>query len=160
MKLGNPDTRRDVLPHITILYFEENLSREKTNKVIQRLNDFQIKQPVTIDTKKITNWEHKVVAIFNTFPIHNVKEEIEKLLSKTEIKFNTEYKKIYGDTIGDHMKLARQIYSGKVKEVINIFQNHLPKKISFERIALVNYETKEKDILWEKRFPKQEKVTS
>lgn len=153
MKLGNIDKRANVLPHVTVLYFEENLSKDKTNEVIQLLRNLQIKRPITLDIKEITNWEHKVVAIFNTSPVCNLKKGIENILSKTELKFNTEYKKIYGDTIGDHMKLARQILPEKVKEVINMFQNQLPQEISFERITLVNYDTEEKDILWSKSFP-------
>lgn len=153
MKLGEIDPRENVLPHTTILYFEEALTKEQINKIVQHLDSLQINQPIALDIVKVTIWKHKVVAIFDVSPLQSIKNEIDKLLSKTPIKFNTEYKKIYGNTFGDHMKLARQVRPNKNEEVIKLFQKNLPNKISFEKVALIGYGTEEKDILWEKKLP-------
>lgn len=152
--LGENDPRINVLPHSTILYIEEDLTKEQINKIIQQLDKLQIHKPIVLGISKITNWKHKVIAMLDTSPLENLKNEIETLLNKTNIKFNNEYKKDYGDTIGNHIKLARQIYPNKIKEAINMFQKNLIKEISFERIAFIDYETEEKDILWEKRLSK------
>ncbi|KKQ41979.1 MAG: hypothetical protein US60_C0026G0018 [Microgenomates group bacterium GW2011_GWC1_37_8] len=158
-KLGNVDPRGNVLPHATILYFEEDITKEKMDKLSQFLNNLQLKQPITLDIENITNWEHRVVAVFNISPLVSLKENIELIVSGAGLKFNTEYKKTYGDTIGDHMKLVRQVLPEKTNEVISIFQNQLPKKVSFERIALVNYDTEEKDIRWEMKLPEKKLLT-
>lgn len=148
-KLGNVDPRGNVLPHTTILYFEEDISKENMDRLSQLLNNLQLKQPITLNVEKITNWKHKVVALFDISPLVSLKEYMELIVNRTGLKFNTEYKKTYGDTIGDHMKLARQVIPEKTNEVVSIFQNQLPKKVSFERIALINFDAEEKDILWE-----------
>lgn len=158
-KLGNIDLRGNVLPHVTILYFEEDITKGKIDTLIQFLNSLQLKQPITLDIEKITNWEHKVVAIFKTFPLVSLKKNIELIVSGVGLKFNTEYIKTYGDTIGDHMKLARQVLPGKTNKVISIFQKCLPKKVAFERIALVNYNTEEKGMLWEIKLPEKKFFT-
>lgn len=154
MKLGKIDPRENVLPHTTVLYFEEVLIKEQIDNIIQQLDNLQINQPITLDIVKITSWKHKVVAMFDISPLSNLKSEIEKLISKTEVKFNTEYKKIYGNSIGDHMKLARQINPNNSGEIIELFQNNLPMKVPFQRIAFIGYETVEKDILWEEKLSK------
>jgi len=152
MRLGNADPREKVLPHATILYFEEKIAKDDIGKINIQLDNLQIRQPIALEINKITSWEHKVVAMFNISPLQNIKKEVEKLISKTKIKANTEYRQIYGDTVGDHMKLARQVKDNKIKEAIGLFKSNIPSKISFERVALIGYETEEKDILWEKNY--------
>lgn len=153
-KFGKYDTRSKVLPHITIIYFEESLTKEKIEKIIQQLNNLQIKHLISLNVTEITDWGHKIVAMFDASLLQNIKDEAEKLIIRTKIKYNVEYKKTYGDTIGDHMKLARQIFPNKIDKTINLLQNTLPSKVNFERIALIGYGSEEKDILWERKLPK------
>jgi 2'-5' RNA ligase len=152
MEFGNLDPREKVLPHTTILYFEEEISKDKIGKINKQLDNLQIKKPIVMEINKITSWEHKLVGMFNISPLHNIKKEVERLVSKIKIRFNTEYIKIYGDTIGNHMKLARQVENNKIDEAISLFENNIPSKISFDRVAFIGYETEEKDILWEKKL--------
>ena len=152
MGFGDVDPREKVLPHTTILYFEEEITKDKIKKISKQLDKLLIKQQIDMKIIKITNWEHKVVAKFNTSPLQNIKKEVEILIGEINVKSNTEYNKIYGDSIGDHMKLARQVNSNNTNEVIELFQNNLPIKVHFERIVLIGYETTEKDILWEKKL--------
>lgn len=151
-KLGKSDPRDKVLPHTTVLYFEENLTDKKVDECMHQLNNLQISKPIILDIIEVTNWEHKVVARFNASPLDSLKSKVGKLISNTKIRFNTEYKKVYGDTIGDHMKLARQINVNKIEETKKLFKKTLPKNIQFERIAFIGYEGEEKDILWQKQL--------
>ena len=152
MDLGKIDPRKNVLPHTTILYFEEELTKEQLDNMIQQLDKLQLNWRITLDIVKITSWKHKLVAMFNISSLHNLKSEVEKLIGRTEVKFNTEYKRAYGDSIGDHVKLARQVNPNNTDEAMELFQNNLPIKVTFERIALIGYGTMEKDMLWEKEL--------
>jgi 2'-5' RNA ligase len=152
MKLSKADPRENVLPHTTILYFEETLTKQQISMMVQHLDCLHINQQITLDIIKVTSWKNKVVAMFDTSPLSSLISDVEKLIGKTKVRFNTDYKKIYGDSIGDHMKLARKINPNSTEEVVKLFKNYLPMKITFERIAFIGYETMEKDILWEKKL--------
>jgi 2'-5' RNA ligase len=149
-KLGEQDARRKVLPHSTICYFEEELCRKNISTIINKLNQLNQQIQITLDVKQITNWDQKIIALLDIMPLSHIKNNLESLIDKTNIKFNVEYKQIYGDTIGNHMKLVREVHKDKINAVIEIFIREIPKKITFNRIALIGYESEEKDVLWQK----------
>ncbi len=150
--LGEKNSRESVLPHSTIIYLEKDITKEKTSEIIKQLDKLSSYKPIFLSILEIINWENKIIAKFDNSPIKKLKDEIDGLLGKNEIKFNEEYKKVFGNTIGDHMKLARQVYQAKIEETINIFKENLPKNICFNRIAFIDYKTEEKDILWQKKL--------
>jgi hypothetical protein len=152
--LGNKDPRKNALPHTTVLYIEEKLTKKNTNEAVKQLSKLKAYKPVTLDIKEITNWKHKIVAILDTSPVLNIKDDLESLFSEIPIKVNKKYKKLYGNTIGDHMKLARQVKANKIDETISFFKRNIPSKITFERMALIGYKTEEKNILWDKELTK------
>jgi len=148
LNLGNIDSRQKVLPHTTILSFEEDIRNEKVNEIIELLNKLQYSDSITLPVIDITNWDQKVVAMFDIDPLRQLKTEVDALVRKSDIAFDTEYKKLYGNTIGDHMKLARQIKKDTIEEVKTLFRRNLPQLITFTRVVLIEYGCDEKDILW------------
>lgn len=151
-ELGNNDPRGNVIPHTTILSFEENISNEKANEISNTLNKLHSCELIQLKITEFVNWDHKVVAMLNRTPIITLKSEIDAMVNETQVKFDTEYKKLYGETIGDHMKLARQIYTRNIESVKLLFKQNMPLQIEFDRIALIKYKFEDKDIIWERNL--------
>ena len=149
--LAEKDPRNTALPHITLVYFEENLTDSKIQKTLNQLKSLKFDTPIHLGIKDIVSWEEKVVAMLEISPLKTIKANLGELLRKTDIKFNKEYMKLYGDTIGDHMKLARQVSLNKQEQVKRMFREQLPDIMKFERVAFIDYGAEEKDILWQKQ---------
>lgn len=150
--LATPDPRSRALPHSTILYTEEDLGQEKINQIIQKLDRLKINNRISLKIKEYVYWEPKIAAMLDISPLQSLKIELDCLLGNLNFCFNKEYISLYGNTIGDHVKLARGIYPDKADDSIRLFRANLPKQITFSRIAFIGYNTEEKDILWQRNL--------
>lgn len=148
---GQLDPRANVLPHVTITYIEnKNLSKDQINLIVKKLLELNFSKSITLTIKELLNWKHKIVASFDTNPIKELVTISQNLLRGLGLKVNDDYIKLYGNTIGDHMKIARHIDFQKLPLAMKLINSELPKKIVLDRIAFVGYDCDEKDIFWEK----------
>lgn len=147
---GEFDQRINVIPHITITYLEEELTNENGPNLFKNLDLVALPNFFTVNNRGVVNWDRKIVALFNPLDLTNLVENYRKVFEESSIKVNYNYEHLYGKTIGDHMKVAREIKPEKLEETLNLARKILPQQIPIERLALINYEGKEQDILWQK----------
>ena len=150
---GQPDSRVNTLPHITLTYIEEeNISSDQIGLIVKKLSELKLHKPPSLVIKEITNWENKIVALFNTEPLNKLIFQSQTLFRNMQLKVNNAYITLYGNTVGDHMKIVRHIYPEKVLLANELVKLDLPKLITLERIAFISYDCTDKDIIWQKKF--------
>jgi len=147
------DPRKNVLPHITLTYIENNnLPKDQISTIKSRLSEMVFDKSIILTVKKFLDWDHKIVALFETQPTKELRLTSQTLFQKMGVKVNKNYQKLYGDTVGDHMKILRQISLKSIQGTIELAKSVLPDKIIIDRIAFIGHGCEEKDILWQKRL--------
>ena len=149
-QFGIVDSRAKVLPHITLTYIEEELTKEKIEAVINSLIKMDLPKSFQINVKEIVNWDQKIVAMFDPSALNQLVENFKLVFKGLSIKANSNYEGLYGKTIGDHMKIAREVKLEKIPIALELIQNTFPNKFNLETVAFIDYDCEEKDILWKK----------
>jgi len=147
---GLIDSRKKVIPHITITYIEEELTKNQIDDLIKNLDSVVLPKELSLDLINVTNWDKKAVALFNPSDLSKIVDNYRKVFNDLSIKVNIDYENAYGKTIGDHMKIAREIKPEMAEKALNLIKSTMPQQISFEKVAFIGYECEVKDILWEK----------
>jgi hypothetical protein len=143
------DSRINAIPHVTITYIEQELNNHQIDDLISSFNSIVIPTKISLSLLDITNWNEKVVALFNPSVLAGLVNEYKKAFDKLLIKVNKDYESHYGQTIGDHMKIAREIQPDKIETVLKLAKSTIPLQVPLEKIALIGYGCETKDIIWE-----------
>jgi len=149
-QFGIIDPRARVLPHITLTYIEEELTKEKIETIINNLNKVNLPKSLQIGIKEVINWDQKIVATFDPSVLNQLVEDFRLVFEGLSVKVNSDYEELYGKTIGDHMKIAREVKPEKMSIALELTQKTFPKKFNLETVAFIGYDCEEKDVLWKK----------
>lgn len=136
-QFGNVDSRARVVPHITLSYIEQELTKQQIETVINSFKELDILKSLEIDIKEVVSWDQKIVTKFDPSLLEPWVENFRQVFERLSIKVNLNYEELYGKTIGDHMKVARCIKAEKMDSAIKFVKDSLPKKIIFEKVSFL-----------------------
>lgn len=149
-QFGIADPGASVLPHITLTYIEEELTKKKIEAIINNLNKANLPKSLQINVKEVVNWNQKIIAMFDPSSLNQLVEKFRQVFDELSIKVNSNYEALYGKTIGDHMKVAREAKPEKMPISLEFVQKTFPNKFNLETVAFIGYDCEEKDVLWKK----------
>lgn len=146
---GGADPRIDTFPHVSLVY--SNLEVGDLNQIITDCKiNFTDDISIRLEISKFESWENKISAMFNPISIAKLAEEAAKIFERNGLLDKT----TRPSEIGDHMKIARHLYEDRIDEVVDYLKQNFPKRVLFNRIALIDYACTEKDIFWDIKLDK------
>lgn len=146
LRTNTLDVRAKTLPHVTIGYFGD-IDEKNIPKIIAGLNTIQKFSKVELKITRYISFENKIAAEFDSSNLQVIILAFENIIRDLGVEINKD-----GKWIGDHMKIVRDIKPKDVGKMTENIEDKLPKKIIFDRMALLGYGCTENDILWEKKL--------
>ncbi len=151
--LAGEDPRADILPHLCIAYLndETEYGEALINEIKKRLSGLVFPKEFNLTAEKYGDLitPGKIAALFKSEDTKDMVEKVDTILLNLGVSGNAKYISVLNTPVGDHMELARQIKEGKTEEVKAMFDAELPKGMIFNRIVLMGYGCREKDIPWQ-----------
>lgn len=165
---GKKGKRFFTLPHVTVSYLK-NVSINNFGKKLFRNLDQVVAhtKKQNLPLKSLANWDGKIVALFDNKVLFSLTTELDKILCQHRFSGNKKYLEYINSieeekgldlspkvqwVLGDHMKVLRGIDDNKVAKAKLILNRKLPKIFIFDRLCLIKYGCRNKDIVWSNYF--------